>query len=297
MTDTTTTEVLTRPDDRDDWLKLRHRYWNASSAATLLHRHPFQTLHDEIGRKLAGVYSTPENDAMRRGRHLEGAVADWYAETAGLDLYEPDDLYVYDDAIMATLDRRIVGHPAEAVEIKTTAKTVESPDTYWVDQCQAQMLCAGLDRVRLVAMDGTMRLKSWTIERDDTLIAELVDAATPIVAAIRAGIFPDWVTPPPPKKHTDATVELDADAVLLVEDLAALRAEQKRLADDEQRLKRLVGEVLGAAQSGTVNGAPVVQYRSSTRTTIDAARLRAEHPDIAASFSTSKSFRALRIVA
>ena len=38
-------EVITRPDDRDDWLKLRHRYWNASSAATLLHRHPFHQHH------------------------------------------------------------------------------------------------------------------------------------------------------------------------------------------------------------------------------------------------------------
>jgi hypothetical protein len=48
-----TIETISRPDDRDEWLRLRHRYWNASSAATLLHRHPFQTLHTEITAKLA----------------------------------------------------------------------------------------------------------------------------------------------------------------------------------------------------------------------------------------------------
>ena len=32
------------------------------------------------------------------------------------------------------------------------------------------------------------------MHRDDELIAELIDAARPNMAAIRSGVFPDWIT-------------------------------------------------------------------------------------------------------
>jgi predicted phage-related endonuclease len=287
--------TLPKPADRTDWLEQRHGYWNASSTATLFHEHPFQNLHTEVTAKLAPVVNGHENQAMKRGRHLEAAVSDWWAEDTGLELYEPDVVYTY-GPIMATLDRRIVGNDTDAVEIKTTTKEVDRPERYWWWQVQTQMLCADLERVHIVAMDGTMQLKTWIVERDDTAVDQIVDAATPIMDSIRDGVMPNWIKPPPPAKHTDHVIELDDDGQLLVHDLAALRADIKALGETESQLKNLIGEVLGNAQAGTVNGDQIVVYRSSTRRTIDARALRAEHPDIADEYTKSKTFRSLRVV-
>ena len=77
MQATHTLEQIPRPPDRDTWLRSRHGYWNASSAATLTASHPYQSLTDEISRKARPWAPTPDNAAMRRGNHLEAGVADW----------------------------------------------------------------------------------------------------------------------------------------------------------------------------------------------------------------------------
>ena len=90
MQATYTLEQIPRPPDRDTWLRSRHGYWNASSAATLTATHPYQSLTDEISRKARPWAPTPDNVAMRRRNHLEagwGTQPDARHETPGADTH------------------------------------------------------------------------------------------------------------------------------------------------------------------------------------------------------------------
>ena len=293
MQATYTLEQIPRPPDRDTWLRSRHGYWNASSAATLTATHPYQTLTDEISRKARPWAPTPDNVAMRRGNHLEAGVADWWATENGVEVYEPDTIYVA-GAMMATLDRLIVDRPGEAVEIKTSAREITAPLGYWVEQCHAQMLCAGLERVHLVAMDSTMTLQTWIIERDDAKCDELARLADAAMHAVRTGdhsglpVFDD----PEPDDETD----IDADTFADVRALSEIRADIKKLTDAEKDLKTVIGQRLGTHTVGVFDGRPVVKFAHSTSARLDTARLRFDLPELASEYTKITRSRTLRIV-
>ena len=62
--------------DKETWLALRKQDVTASDAGALLGIHEFKTLLDLYGNKTGTLKEQPENDAMRRGKKLEG-VAVW----------------------------------------------------------------------------------------------------------------------------------------------------------------------------------------------------------------------------
>ena len=205
-------EQIHKPDDRDEWLTVRHSYFNASQAAALLDRHPFVSIQDVITEKLApGPVSQAENSAMVRGRLAEPFVADWYAIDAGVDLYEPTVMFA-NGVCLATLDRLPATPDGTAIEIKTTAKRLDGyPERYWTDQTQMQMHCTGLDAVHIVAVDATWKLSHWLIERDDDLIDAMVERAEHIMAAVSKGQWPAGIaTVQEVREHPAATaIELD----------------------------------------------------------------------------------------
>jgi putative phage-type endonuclease len=287
-------QQIERPAAEADWLELRRPFFNASAAAALFHEHPFLTLADVVRSKLDPSSVILENAAMRRGRHLEAAVADWWADDHGVAIYEPDVLYSA-WPLMATLDRRIVGNDTDAVEIKTTAKHINAPERYWWWQCQAQMHCAELERVHLAVLDASMNLATYVVERDDDAIGRLVDAALDVMnPVVRYGEWPACVAHDPPPRHADRIVELDADGVAELEAWLVVRAQIADLEAVEEAHKRRLTEVLGDAQAATVDGRQVLTYRSHTRSSIDLTRLRVEHAELAAELSSEQVVRVLR---
>ena len=79
---------------------------------------------------------------MIRGRLAEPFVADWYAIDAGIELYEPTEMFA-NGVCLATLDRLPVTPDGTAIEIKTTAKRLDGyPERYWTDQAQMQTVIA-----------------------------------------------------------------------------------------------------------------------------------------------------------
>jgi hypothetical protein len=91
-------------------------------------------------------------------------------------------------------------------------------------------------------------------------------------------------------------VELERKGVADLEAWLALRAQLADLEALEAIHKARLTESLGDAQAATIGGAIVLTYRSHERTNIDLARLRREHPDIAAELSATSSVRVLRPV-
>lgn len=186
-------ERITRPHDHDEWLTVRRGYYNASAAGALYGDHPYLSLARIVRDKLTPSTVDFDNPAMRRGRHLEPAVANWWADEHDTILYEPDELYAA-GPLLATLDRRIVDDPTTAVEIKTTAHTVDEPERYWWWQAHAQLTCCpDLERVHVAVLDATMRLQTFTITRDPDVSVDLLARADAVMRYVNVGKWPPAV--------------------------------------------------------------------------------------------------------
>jgi predicted phage-related endonuclease len=262
--------------------------------------HPYLDAGELAVEKLTGTSTRHDTGSMRRGRHLEAAVATWWEEEHGLALIEPEVLYLYDDTLIATLDRLVVGTRV-AVEIKTTNRFTAHPARSWYWQAQAQVLCADLEAVELVVLDPTMELKCFTIEPDAEDQALLLEAATKFLHAIRAGELPPEIElsyRAASTLHHDVerdAIELDDEAACWCRSLGALQARIHELQADEDKLKGMIGHRLGEAAEGRHEGRTLVTWRSTTRGGIDAKRLRAEHPDLAREYATTTTYRTLRL--
>jgi hypothetical protein len=276
---------VAKPTDRTAWLDVRVPYYNASAAACLHDRHPYLTVADYAIEKLAGrdYDERDETSAMRRGRHLEDGVAQWWAEENGYTVYEPDELFIA-DRLMATVDR-IVMQTDNPVEIKTVGRHLDEPEPYWLDQCQAIMFCADADVIELVWVDASMQLRSRTVDADADFQTDLAARAERFMAAIDFGIVPDFVVPTLTAANIDSlTPELDGDPVDLGDaGLVAMeryRELQDRMKDDKSELAAIkddVARMLGEHTIGTYMGDPIVTWnRSKTTTKLDIDALVAE---------------------
>jgi predicted phage-related endonuclease len=296
-TRTETATTIPRPRDRDEWLAARRPWFNASAVGALFDCHPFQHLSDVVRAKLdPATEQSAGNNATARGNHLEPAVANWWAAEHGVELVEPDVMYVRGD-LMATLDRRIVGVDDECVEIKTTARYVSGPELHWWWQCQCQMYCADLRRVHLAVLDASMALQTFVIARDDEAIAQLVKRARDVMEYVTVDQWPPSV----PKRadrvrHSDRVLELDAGAREQFDAWLAAREHLHQLETLEAMHKSALVEILGDAQAATIDGRQVLSFRSHTRTNVDLTRLRTEHAELAAELSVEQIVRVLRPV-
>ena len=200
---------------------------------------------------------------------------------------------------MATLDRRIVGNDTDAVEIKTTAKHVSRPRALLV-VAGARRRCTAPTSSGSTSSCSTprMSLATYVVERDDDghrptrRRRQRGDGATSHVG--------EW--PPigrrhdPPARHTDRVRR--ARRPTAAADLDGVARRHGRSCTSSRRVeaahKAALVAVLGDAQAATVDGRPVLTYRSHTRSSIDLTRLRAEHADLAAELSTEQVVRVLR---
>lgn len=297
----TITEIP-RPAERVDWLKLRHGYANASDAAVYMGSHPFKTLGQLVVEKLAADPEDITSRAMERGNRLEAAVADWWADATGVGVYEPECMYA-NGRLLTTLDRRIVGNDREAVEVKTTSRRITEPEPYWIWQVQAQMLCADLDRVHLAVLDGTMDLSSYTVDRDDKAISQLVEQVERVWSFLDLGMVPegcdltaDDIAKMFPTPDPGSVVEVEGDGIAIVQ--AWLRAKEDLTTAEkaEKACRDKLCGLLGDAEAVAVNGQPFVTWKPQVRTSVDLKALKAELPEIAAKFERATSFRVLRPV-
>jgi putative phage-type endonuclease len=292
--------TIPKPADRAEWLDVRRPFIGASDVAALFGEHPFISAAELALEKLFGGSWVEESTAMRRGRHLEEAVASWWAEEEDLLLVEPGELYLYSDTVCATLDRVVVG-TGDVVEIKTTNVYCGEPQRHWIHQVQAQLLCTGTPRAHLVVLDNTLDLKTFVIEADPDHQKAIYEAAFTFLEAIRQGEMPDVpisykvVSELHPEVVT-SSVELDDTAASWCRQLGQLQDRVAHLQADEDALKGMIGVRLGDAGEGVYGGRPVVTWRTITRRVIDAKRLRLEQPEIATTYERPSKSRVLRLI-
>lgn len=306
--------VETTPMDRPDWLEWRRHGIGGSDIAALLGLSRWASPWSLWAEKCGLIGDQPENDEMVGGRWLELAVGPWFTDRTGLHVAFPQARCVHPARSWqrCTIDGVAADTPnidditlaLGVVEIKTgeRGKDWDEIPAYYQAQAQWQMGTLDLERCWIPMLHGR-RLTVYELGRDDADIEFMVAKAE--------AFWNDHVLTgvPPEVDGSDATLaalgevwpehvtDLGRDISHLrdvVEELAAAKEAKAEAEAREKLAKARIAEALEDAETGLIDGRPVLTFKAQDRTTIDTARLKAAHPDIAAEFSKTTTSRVLR---
>ena len=303
-----------------EWLRLRQRdetgypVVSASEAAAVHSEHRFKTKWALAYDKLADEPEVTEtNRAMERGNRLEPVILQWVADEIGEQVYSPEVMYSVTSggaSLIATLDG-IVGEqddPKRVVEIKTyNRQWDENADidgygplpAYWFWQGVHQAACAGVDEVLWGIFDSTLDLHLYTQKMEGSVIGKHVGRVSDFCRHIASGKIPsEW-------EHTyedvaktleveDNSQELDGHESLLSQ-LVTVQLEKKELSVREDELKAEIALALGGSTTGTIAGNVAVTWKHQSRAGFDQKRFASEHPELYSRYTTSNTFRVLRL--
>ncbi|MGW8374290.1 lambda-exonuclease family protein [Streptomyces sp. ODS28] len=322
-------------EDREAWLAVRRGGIGGSEVAAVLgmdrYRSPLEVYLDKVG-ELPDLPRDPVLDeAAYWGRTLEPLVADAFAERTGLPVTEGPGTLAHNQRpwMLANLDRLVTDpeQPDEpaVLEVKTRSafqaeEWRESVPDGPALQSHWYLAVTGYRRAHVAALVGGQRMVVHTVERDESLVAHLVELVGEFWRHVQERT-------PPPADGSPATADLLAhlyevrpDAVTvadpdevepLLDELAALKTREQQLADErrlvENRLKTLAGEAevvrcrdevaftwkqngpLSAKRFRAAHPVLAEQYTRSAPA-LDTARLAADHPE------TYRAHRARRLI-
>ena len=173
------------------------------------------------------------------------------------------------------------------------------------EQVQWQLFVTDLPHAWLAVLHSGFKFRVYEVHRDhhgewvrfeqvrrfwfDHVQADVpppVDAADATRDAI-AAVWPDH--------DPGKTASLD-ELVDVIEHRDVLKAEIKAAEQALTLAENAIKEALADAEVGTIRGVPVLTCKTQTRTGIDTKGLRLAHPDIAAEFETTSTYRVLRAV-
>ena len=264
---TATPEITAIIEDHDAWLAQRAKGIGGSDIAAICGLSPFQTAVDVWMTKTGRAAPKAETPAMHWGHNLEAVVADEYAKVTGFELRP--GVHIASGCRVGNTDRMVPG-AKRILEVKTASPykanewgepgTDEIPEHYLT---QVQWYLGLLPADEYEAADvpvliGGNDFRIYHVERDDTLIAQLIEIGE---AWWRAYVEAD--VPPEPDgslddmrarlalhpKDTgsmlDATPELDALARQLADARQALADAEAQKDALELQLKNLIGDASG----------------------------------------------------
>lgn len=313
--------------DRDEWLERRRMGLGASDAAAALGLSPWKSPLALYIEKVASNTLIVESERIFWGKTLEPIVAQVYGEQnsrvlvdlGGFTCIEAQDLPI----AYCTLDRvdvtngsaKVVdegleqgasvlfdGNP-EVVEIKCVDprsmrewSDTELPDHYAL-QGHHQMLVTGLERVTFAVLVGGNQLRTWVIDRDETLLADLAQAEESFWELVLKRT-------PPLVDGSDATsnairhhfasaspghtVEVDKG---LIRELIDARRRAKLAQEEADRLENMVKLAMEDAEVALSEGEVVATWKASVSHRLNIDAIKKELPEVATKYTTEARSR------
>ncbi|MFM0572964.1 YqaJ viral recombinase family protein [Paraburkholderia caledonica] len=303
--------VSTQDLSREDWLAVRRTGIGGSDAAAAVGLNPYMSALelwlDKTGRGDGLPRPDPGDTTSPTywGNLLEPIVAAAYTQQTGNRVRKVNAVLRHPSIpfMLANLDREIVGVPGvQVLECKTAGEFGsrlwrEGVPEYVILQVQHQLAVTGKRAADVAVLLCGQALEVHRIERDDELIARLIE----LEAAFWRYVETD--TPPPADGSesadralrclypgTGGTVDFSDDRRLssAFADLVAVRADIEQREAQEAVLKQTIQQAMREADRALFETGSVSFKRSRDSSGIDLKRLLADHPEFSAQYALTK---------
>lgn len=305
--------TIIRPKDHAGWLAQRGLGIGSSEVATIIGLNPFDTPYQLWKRKRGEIPATPENDVMRAGHILEGAVATYFEQETGHRVIKASDgdwLAVDNDRpYMRVSPDRTYWLDAGAkrndgnkgiLECKTTQLDVDADDlpAHWFCQLQYQLGIMGYSQGALAWLTRGRKFGCRAVAFDADLFAYLTErverfwtdniqgGVEPAITTVEdAAIKFPWSTP---GKVLQATDELMQSVTLLQSikpQIDELTRQKKEAEDIVKRAMEDADTLTLPGTDGLVKSDILATFKSAKASTkFDEKLFAAEHPDLYAQY-------------
>ena len=311
--------------NRTDFLAARRTGIGGSDIGAILGLSPWRTPYDVFLEKTSPDIAPKESDSMYWGTVLEDVVASEYQIRTGRRVQRVRQTMrhpEYDFAI-ANIDRAVIV-PEIAGNVRwkngklTTDRILECktangfaasewgepgtdfvPDSY-LCQCQWYLGITDTKVADLAVLIGGNDYRTFTIERDPELFADMIDAAGTFWKNCQKGIAPDPATVQDaarkwPRHIAGKSVIVDVDIANACEQLEILNARIKSLNEEADDLKRQIMTAFGDAEEITCQGNRLATWKTQTSHRLDSKRLKEDHPELVAEYTKTTESRVLRL--
>ncbi len=296
--------VSTKGMGREDWLRVRKNGIGSSDAAAAVGLNPYQSMLElwliKTGRDAELPQIDPSDDSHPTywGTLLEPFVAEYYTRHTGRRVRRVNAVLQHPEHawMLANIDREIVGAPdVQILECKTSGGFgvrlwKDGVPEYVLVQVQHQLAVTGRQAADVCVVLGGQEARIHRIERDDELIAHLIELER------RFWHYVETDTPPPADGSDSAAQALQAlyprDRGLSIDlsvepamteaftRLVALRAELADKEKQEALLKQTLQQRMGEASRACFPEGEITWKRTKDVQSVDVARLARERPEL-----------------
>ncbi|MGE0983797.1 YqaJ viral recombinase family protein [Ralstonia pseudosolanacearum] len=305
--------VPTKDLPREDWLAVRKNGIGGSDAAAAVGLNPFKSQTELWLEKTSRDADLPKpdpNDTSEPvfwGTMLEPIVCAAYSKQTGNRVRRLNSVLRHPTVpfMLANLDREVVGTPdVQILECKTAGlfgarHWQDGPPEYVVLQVQHQLAVTGKQAADVAVLLCGQRLEVYRIERDNELIARLIQLEAEFWRYVETD------TPPPGDGSESAdralrclyprdgggTLDFSDDRQLSATfaDLVAVREQIETLEVAAAKLKQTIQYAMGDASRALFDTGEVTFKRTKDGTTTDLERLLADHPELAQQYAIPKA--------
>lgn len=247
--------------------------------------------------EMTGRIVREQSEAMALGKHLEPVIFDVLRER-GYPCERTPHIELRDDAVPWLVGHpdgvRLDTHGGGIVEAKATGRPTDTLPVPHEAQVQTYMRLAGVDHA-LVAQLGGLTFTVWEVDYNPHLWDVLHELAESFVAHVRSD------TPPPPLGHSDDRAALGLtyadvtpgkrvretrDVRRARHELAVLLEAERRRSESIEHLRATITAYMGDADTlVSAHDDVVATWKPVTSHRLDGKRLKAERPDVHATYT------------
>lgn len=303
--------VETKDMPREDWLEVRKSGIGGSDAAAAVGLSPYQSMLELWLVKTGKDANLPKPDPDDTtsptyfGTLLEPIVAATYTKQTGNRVRRVNAVLQHPSipCMLANVDREVVGNrEVQLLECKTAGEFGarlwrDGVPEYVVCQVQHQLAVTGKQAADVAVLLCGQKLDVHRIERDDALIARLIE----LEAAFWRYVETDMPPPADGSESADralrclypgagGTVDFSDDRTLSATfaDLVAVRVEIEARQAVEAKLKQTIAQAMREADHAQFETGSVSFKRSRDSSGTDLKRLLADHPELATQYAITK---------
>lgn len=251
--------------------------------------------------RLKGVTSGPDSEAIEWGKRLEPLVLD-AIDRAGWDVIERAQKEWSDPA-----RPWLIGHPDGFVAYSESLAVAEAKTTNrwahrsagdvpvtWQAQVQTYMHLTDTDRAVIGALVDGQRFEVAVVERDDRVMARLLERAEEFYGMLQRDELPPFVGHPDEQDAVRSlypqaearTVRASKELRKVVDELRLIREQENAVTRERARLESVIQASMGDAETLIGgNDEPLVTWKNTASRRMDTKGLRAAHPSLADEFT------------